>query len=74
MGQSPCSLMHEKFAACEERERLWQSWIDACGQLEGQGKPLEFARRNERRARSLLNEHMTSHGCGFSVLEPKLDA
>ena len=44
---------------CEERERLWQRWIDACVLIEGKGAELESARAGEQVTRHLLNEHLT---------------
>ena len=58
---------------CEERERLWQLWIDACALMEGKGAELESARAGEQGTRHLLNEHMATHGCGFPLAEPKID-
>jgi hypothetical protein len=58
---------------CEERERLWQCWIDACALLEDGEIELESALAGEQETRQLLNEHMVSHGCGLPVPEPGLD-
>jgi hypothetical protein len=58
---------------CEERERLWQCWIDACALLEDGEIELESSLVAEQGTRHLLNAHMVSHGCGLPVSDPKLD-
>jgi len=66
-------MSSEIFGSCDERELLWQSWMDARCMLQfAHGGALQFARSKERATRKALNAHMAKHQCGLPVAEPGL--
>jgi hypothetical protein len=66
-------MSSEIFGTCDERELLWQSWVDARCALRGaQGKLLQFFRSEEEAARNALNIHMAMHECGRPVAAPEM--
>jgi hypothetical protein len=59
--------------SCDERERLWQRWIDSCADVDtaiGEGTR-KTARVREMGVRYILNKHLLSHGCGTPVAAPE---
>jgi hypothetical protein len=52
--------------ACDEGERLWREWSDACDTLAlamDHGEGLEAAEASEKRTREALNGHSVNHNC-----------
>jgi hypothetical protein len=48
--------------SCEEREWLWQHWVDASALLERSDVEFyESARAGEQATRHLLNQHLRNH-------------
>jgi len=66
-------MSSEIVGSCDERELLWQAWLNArCALRCTQGTLSRFARREEGAARSALNSHMAKHACGRPVGEPEI--
>jgi hypothetical protein len=66
-------MSSEIYGSCNDREVLWQSWVDARCALRGaQGTVLKIVRSEERTTRNALNTHMVKHDCGRPVDEPEI--
>jgi hypothetical protein len=52
--------------ACEEGERLWREWSDACDILalaRDHRESVETAKKGEQKAREAVNGHCVNHNC-----------
>jgi hypothetical protein len=66
-------MSSEIFGSCDQRELLWQSWVDArCALRSAQGTLLQFFRSEEEATRKALNSHMAKHECGCPVGAPEI--